>query len=62
MSILLMLTGIVREKEGYRGKRIEPDNPDNLEKHGPVYVPGTRIETNYLIDIPTLHDQVIGAT
>jgi lactate permease len=58
MSILLMLTGIVREKEGYRGKPIEPDNPRNLEKHGPIYVPGTRIETNYLIEIPTLHDQV----
>jgi lactate permease len=58
MSILLMLTGIVREKEGDRGKRIEPDNPENLEKHGPIYIPGTTIETNYLIEVPALHEQV----
>jgi L-lactate transport len=55
MSILLMLTGIVREKEGNRDKPIEPDK---REKHGPIYVPGTNIETNYLISVPTLHDQV----
>lgn len=55
MSILLMLTGIVREKEGNRGKPIEADKG---EKHGPLYVPGTNIETNYLIEVPTLHDQV----
>lgn len=55
MSILLMLTGIVREMEGQRGKPIEKGKP---EKHGPVYVPFTSIETNYLIDIPTLHNQV----
>jgi lactate permease len=42
MSILLMLTGIVREKEG----------------KGPVLIPGTEIQTNYLIEIPTLHDEV----
>src|SRR5262245_58544534 len=46
MSIFLMLTGIVREKEGNRGK------------DGPVLIPGTNIETNYLIEIPTLHDKV----
>ncbi|HZZ81938.1 MAG TPA: L-lactate permease [Gemmataceae bacterium] len=42
MSILLMLTGIVREKEG----------------KGPVLIPGTSIQTNYLIEVPTLHQQV----
>jgi lactate permease len=46
MSIFLMLTGIVREKEGNRGK------------DGPVLIPGTNIETNYLIEVPTLHNQV----
>src|SRR5262249_24214601 len=46
MSILLMLTGIVREKEGKR------------DEHGPVYIPGTNIETNYLIEAPTLHHRV----
>ncbi len=55
MSIFLMLTGIVREREGYRGKPIIEGLP---LKHGPVYVPFTRIETNYLIDIPTLHNKV----
>lgn len=55
MSVLLMLTGIVREQEGKRGKPIEEGQP---EKHGPVYIPGTKIETNYLLDIPTLHNQV----
>ena len=38
--------GIVREKEGNRGK------------DGAVLIPGTNIETNYLIEVPTLHDQV----
>lgn len=42
MSVLLMLTGIVREKEG----------------NGPVLIPGTEIQTNYLIEIPTLHNEV----
>jgi lactate permease len=46
MSVLLMLTGIVREREGKR------------ESLGPVYIPGTSIETNYLLEIPTLHNQV----
>ena len=56
MSILLMLTGIVREKEGHRDAMIERDG--KLEKQGPVYIPGTDIETNYLIEVPTLHNQV----
>ncbi len=55
MSVLLMLTGIVREKEGNRGKLVEPGKS---ERHGPIYVPGTSVETNYLIKVPTLHDQV----
>ncbi|MBM3992739.1 MAG: L-lactate permease [Planctomycetes bacterium] len=55
MSVLLMLTGIVREKEGMRGKPIEKGKP---EKHGPIHIPGTGIETNYLIEVPTLHKQV----
>jgi L-lactate transport len=56
MSILLMLTGIVREKEGKRDELIEHDG--KMEKRGPVYVPGTNIETNYLIEVPTLQAQV----
>ncbi|MBI3821158.1 MAG: L-lactate permease [Planctomycetes bacterium] len=66
MSVLLMLTGIVREMEGKRGKFKEHDAQGQLipleerkEKHGPIYVPGTKIETNYLIEIPTLHNKVI---
>ncbi len=47
MSVLLMLTGIVREREGKR------------KDLGPVFVPGTNIETNYLIPIPTLHNEVM---
>lgn len=54
MSVLLMLTGLVREREGKRGQIIEEGKP---ERYGPVYVPFTRIETNYLIDVPTLHQQ-----
>jgi lactate permease len=46
MSVLLMLTGIVREREGKR------------KDLGPVHVPFTNIETNYIIPIPTLHNQV----
>jgi lactate permease len=45
MSILLMMTGIVREKEG----------------KGPVLIPGTDVQTNYQIAVPTLHDQVMRA-
>jgi lactate permease len=45
MSILLMLTGIVREKEG----------------KGPVLIPGTGIQTNYMIPMPTLHHNVMRA-
>jgi lactate permease len=41
-----MLTGIVREREGKR------------KDLGPVHVPFTNIETNYIIPIPTLHNQV----
>ncbi|MSQ96077.1 MAG: L-lactate permease [Gemmataceae bacterium] len=45
MSVALMLTGIVREKEG----------------KGPVLIPGTDIQTNYMIPIPTLHNEVMRA-
>ena len=45
MSVLLMLTGIVREKEG----------------KGKVLIPGTEIQTNYLIEVPTLHNEVMRA-
>ena len=41
MSVLLMLTGIVRQKEG----------------KGPVLIPGTSIQTNYMIAVPTLDRQ-----
>ncbi|MBI1832120.1 MAG: L-lactate permease [Planctomycetes bacterium] len=43
MSVLLMLTGIVREKEG----------------RGPVLIGDTDIQTNYQIPVPTLHNQVL---
>ncbi len=43
MSIFLMLTGIVRQMEG------------DTTRKGPVYVPGTKIQTNYQIPVPTLH-------
>ena len=43
MSILLMLTGIVREKEG---------------THYPIMIGDTGIQTNYQIPVPTLHDTV----
>jgi L-lactate transport len=49
MSVLLMLTGIVREREGKRGSE------------GAVFVPGTNIETNYLIEVPSLHNKVMRA-
>lgn len=44
MSILLMATGIVRQKESSRD-----------EGPGGVFIPGTNIATNYNIAIPTLH-------
>jgi L-lactate transport len=47
MSILLMLTGIVRQKETTKAP-----GP------GGVFIPGTDIATNYNIAIPTLHEQV----
>ena len=43
------------EKEGNSRKLVEPGKS---ERHGPIYVPGTSVETNYLIKVPTLHDQV----
>jgi lactate permease len=43
MSILLMLTGIIRQKE----------------EDGPVLIPGTSIQTNYRIPIPRLHHEVM---
>ncbi len=43
MSILLMLTGIVREKEG----------------KGPILIGDTGIQTNYQIPVPTLHEKTI---
>jgi lactate permease len=42
MSILLMLTGLVRQREG----------------EGPVTIPFTGIQTNYMIPVPFLHNQV----
>jgi lactate permease len=42
MSVLLMLTGIVRQKEG----------------HGPIPIGATGIQTNYMIPVPTLHNEV----
>jgi lactate permease len=42
MSLFLMLTGLVRQREG----------------NGPVLVPGTSIQTNYMVPIPFLHDAV----
>ena len=42
MSVLLMLTGIVRQKES----------------KGPVVIPGAGIQTNYLIEVPTIHQKV----
>lgn len=47
MSILLMATGLVREKE-------------NTKVAGPGgrYVPGTSIATNYNIPVPTLHKDI----
>ncbi len=47
MSIFLMLTGIVRQMEG------------DATRKGPVYVPGTGIQTNYQIPVPTLHKRTI---
>jgi lactate permease len=43
MSILLFLTGLVRQKEG----------------HGPVYIGIGSIRTNYKIGVPTLHNEVL---
>jgi lactate permease len=56
MSVLLVLTGIVREKEGKRDELMERDG--TIEKRGPIYVPDTPIETNLLFEVPTLHHQV----
>src|SRR5206468_1563186 len=44
MSVFLMLTGIVRVRE-------------NNKATFPVYVPGTTIQTNYLVEVPWLHEQ-----
>ena len=45
MSIFLLLTGFIRQME-----------PGNLSKP-PVLIPGTTIQTNYLLPVPWLHDQ-----
>jgi len=45
MSVLLMLTGIVRQKEG----------------HGPIPIGATGIQTNYMIPVPTLHNEALRA-
>jgi lactate permease len=45
MSIFLLLTGFVRQME-----------PSNFSKP-PVLIPGTTIQTNYLLSVPWLHDQ-----
>jgi lactate permease len=50
MSVLLMLTGIVRQKEGEHPVKPGP---------GPILIPGTTISTNYYYAIPTLHEQVV---
>ena len=47
MSILLMLSGLVRQKE-------TTDAPGP----GGIFIPGTNIATNYNLPIPTLHEQV----
>jgi len=47
MSILLMLTGIVRQQE-----KTSAPGP------GGTFIPGTNIATNYNIPVPTLHEQV----
>jgi lactate permease len=44
MSVFLMMTGIVRVRE---------NNKDTF----PVFIPGTRIQTNYMIEVPWLHKQ-----
>ena len=47
MSIFLLLTGFIRQME-----------PSNLSKPA-VRVPGTSLQTNYLIPVPWLHEQTI---
>ena len=42
MSVFLMLTGLVRQREG----------------EGIVFIPGTNIQTNYMIPVPALHNDV----
>src|SRR5262245_27215111 len=52
MSVLLMLTGLVRQMEP-PGKDLQ-GNPKT-----PVLVPGTSIQTNYLIPVPGLHGESV---
>lgn len=48
MSILLLLTGLVRQREGLRNTV----NPESGEKYGPAMI--GPIETNYIVPIPSL--------
>jgi lactate permease len=51
MSVLLLLTGFVRQREGEIGK----ERPDGTGKFGPVMV--GPLQTNYMIPIYGLHNQ-----
>jgi lactate permease len=51
MSVLLLLTGLVRQREGLRNQI----NPETGKAYGPVMA--GPVETNYIVPIPTLHNQ-----
>jgi L-lactate transport len=51
MSVFLMLTGLVRQVENRKDK--------TTDKPTVVHVPGTRIQTNYLLPVPWLHGEVV---
>ncbi|HEY7423216.1 MAG TPA: L-lactate permease [Gemmataceae bacterium] len=53
MSILLLLTGLVRQREGLRNTI----NPETGEKYGPARI--GPIETNYIVPIPWLDKQSV---
>src|SRR5262249_10830773 len=53
MSILLLLTGLVRQREGLRNTI----NPQTGEKYGPAMI--GPIETNYIVPIPWLDKQSV---